>query len=182
MMRYMAFEKPREFVVDHKLLTSTVIGSAAAAAAVTGYAEYRKRKLGYERELDENHAAEYESHLSIFEEDKLPEEIRREMARIAAHIYYANEAGADFVTGQSLRNHFAEKHGEVLSRHRLDDLAGHLKHHKIIGRVRGSGQNSRSHGYANLPALEWAMNYSNEPHLLLREAVDERVAEITDNS
>jgi hypothetical protein len=180
-MRLMTFEKPREFMGDHKLFTGTVIGSAAAAAAVAGYAEYRKKKLGYERELDETHSSDYEKHLSVFDTEQLPEAMRRAMARIAAHIYYANEAGEDFVTGQSLRDHFADQHGEVISRHRFDDLAGYLKHHKIIGRERGTGERSRSHGYATLPALDWAMKYSNESHPLLREATEERVAEFTDN-
>lgn len=181
-MKLMTFEKPREFIGDHKLATSAVIGSVAAAAAVAGYSEYRKRKLAYERELDENHAPQYEKHLSIFEEEQLPEETRRAMARIAAHIYYANEAGEDFITGQNLRNHFAAEHGEVISRHDLDDLAGYLKQHKVIGRVRGSGDKSRSHGYAVLPALEWGMKYSDKHHPLLAEAADERVAEFSDNS
>jgi hypothetical protein len=169
---------PLEKLAAHKLATGAAVGSLAAAGAA-GYAIYRKNKLLRERSLDGSQAAVYEEHLKIFEESRLPEYMRWTMARIAVHIFYCNEFGEPFVTQQSLREHFEFEHDEPISRHLFDHLAGYLKGEKIIGRQRGEAETARMHGYVSLPALEWGVLHSSDPHPMLDMAAEDFFQEIT---
>jgi hypothetical protein len=177
----MTFEKPREFVGEHKVAAGAIVTSLAAAGAATGYAIYKKQKEKRERELDEAYAETYEDRLKIFEKPDLSAEKRRKLAQIAVHVFFGNEMGDEIITRASLVSHFEEVHGVSLSRHNFSDLAGYLQQHKLVVLQQGSGDYHRVQGYRTLPALEWGMKYSRLPHPTLSEASDEYTQELTGN-
>jgi hypothetical protein len=183
MMRLMTFERPKEFLVEHKGATAAVVGSiaAAGAAGTAGYLLYRKHKLAQEQNLEEIRAEEYEDQLAIFENPRLDAETRYNMALVATHVFYAADLTGDPIVGRKeLLAHIREAHDETMTRSRLEPAIGYLKDYDLLGRQHRA-DNRQSAGYVTMPAMEWGLKYSDRPHELLHQVEGEIVAELTGN-
>lgn len=180
MMVLMTFEKPKEFISEHKVATGVLGGLAAAGA--TSYLVYRKHKHAQERALESDRAEEYDTQLAIFEDPRIDAETRFNMALVATHVFYAADLVGEPIVGRdTLLAHIKEEHDETMTRSRLEHAIGYLKQYQLIGREHRA-DNRHSAGYVTLAPIEWGLKYSEQPHEYLHEVENIVVAEITGNS
>lgn len=153
--------------------------SLAASGAAAGYLAYRKHRLEQQRRLNPEDAEGYEKNLHIFYEPKLSLKIRELMASVAAAVYIADSKTDDPVINRSeLRDIM---HDLTSSEGDLDSAVWYLKDSKIIEH-RNKVTNPRSHGYASLPTLMWAMESMETPPDLLVQAHSDLIQELNGNS
>ncbi len=163
------------------LRRNLAVGAAglAASGVAAGYLAYRKHRLEQQRLVNPAHAELYEQNLQIFDEDRLYLRRRQLMATVAAAVYIADSNTVDpVVNRQELRTIM---HDFSSSEVDLDTAVWYLKDSQIIER-RHKNLNPRSHGYAALPSLLWAMESMPAPPDLLVQAHADLLQQLSGNS
>lgn len=150
----------------------------AASGAAAGYLTYRKRKLEQHRRLNPAHAEIYENNARIFDEDRIPTTLRELMAAVAAAVYIADSNTAEpVVNRRELREIMHDSSSPEVG---LNAAVWYLKNAEIIEH-RNKVLNPRSHGYAALPSLIWAIESMETPPDMLVQAHSRLLQQIIEN-
>jgi hypothetical protein len=152
--------------------------SLAASGAAAGYLAYRKHRLEQQRRLNPENAELYEGNVRIFDEPRLASQLRQLMASVAAAVYIADSnTDEPVINRDELRGIM---HDMTSTEGALDDAVWYLKKSEIIEH-RNKILNPKSHGYASLPSLMWAMESMETPPDLLIQAHSDLLQQLSDN-
>jgi hypothetical protein len=163
------------------LRRNLAVGAAglAASGAAAGYLAYRKHRLEQQRRLNPENAELYERNVRIFDEPHLTLQQRQLMASVAAAVYIADSnTDEPVINRKELRGIM---HDTTSTEGALNDAVWYLKRADVIEH-RNKILNPKSHGYALLPSLMWAMESMESPPDLLIQAHSDLLQQLSDNS